>query len=468
MLALTNNVAKKEQLQVNGRSIAVSNLDKVLYPGHRFTKAKVLDYYVRVSKYLLPHLKDRPVTLKRFPNGVYGEFFYEKDAPAFTPDWVETFPVPRRERNGPDIRYVVINDLPTLVWLANLANLEIHPFLYRVPRINRPTWIVFDLDPGKGADILTCARVAFMLRELLKQLALESFPKVSGSKGLQIYIPLNTAVTYEETQPFAKAIAELLAAREPNLIVAQMPKVFRSRKVFIDWSQNSDFKSTVSVYSLRAKTYKPFVSMPVTWDELRKAVDKEDSELLYFEPEAALQRVERLGDLFKSVLTRKQKLPHEITSHAGGRTKTRANPISKKSARGISNPKAATTIRRSRQGSRRRFIVYRRPNGSARYELGLEIDDALKSWTLAKRVPVKRNAHVTANINGPSRELDRAASVGRGRSVWDAGNYELVEGSYGSGFMRFYLTGEKFKGEWTLLRENGKKTKWKLTKTGGK
>src|ERR1043166_899693 len=156
--------AKKQKLEIDGRRIAVSNLDKVLYPGHRFTKANVIDYYVRISKYLLPHLKNRPVTLKRFPNGVFGEFFYEKDAPAFTPEWVETFPVPRREKNGPDIRYILINDLATLVWLATLANLEIHPFLYRAPHIDRPTWMVFDLDPGKGADILTCARVALILR----------------------------------------------------------------------------------------------------------------------------------------------------------------------------------------------------------------------------------------------------------------------------------------------------------------
>jgi bifunctional non-homologous end joining protein LigD len=298
-------VPGKEQLKVDGRIISVSNLDKVLYPGHRFTKAKVIDYYIRISEYLLPHLHNWPVTLKRFPNGVFGEFFYEKDAPAFTPDWVKTFPVPRRERNGPDIRYVLINDLPTLVWLGNLANLEIHPFLHRAPRINRPTWVVFDLDPGTGADILSCARVAFMLRELLSELSLESFVKVSGSKGLQLYVPLNTRVTYEETQPFAKAIAELLAAREPKLIVAEMAKVLRAKRVFIDWSQNSDFKTTVSVYSLRAKTYEPFVSMPVTWRELQKAIDANDKGSLYFEPTAALNRVAQLGDLFQPVLTRK-------------------------------------------------------------------------------------------------------------------------------------------------------------------
>src|SRR4051812_27484646 len=187
--------SNKEQVKIGNRRIEVSNLDKVLYPGGNFTKARVIDYYIRISKYLLPHLKNRPVTLKRFPDGVFGEFFYEKNAPAFTPEWVKTFPVPRRERNGPDIRYIVIDRLATLVWLANLATLEIHPFLHRVPKIDRPTSIVFDCDPGEGADVLTCARVAAMLREVLGDLGLDCYPKVSGSKGVQVYVPLNSPVS---------------------------------------------------------------------------------------------------------------------------------------------------------------------------------------------------------------------------------------------------------------------------------
>ena len=175
---------KTEQFAVGGRRIAVSNLDKILFPGEKFSKAHVIDYYVRISKYLLPHLRNHPVTLKRFPEGVFGQFFYEKDAPAFTPAWVKTVSVPRRETPGPDIRYILINDLPTLVWLANLANLEIHPFLHRAPRLDRPASIVFDCDPGEGANILDCARVALMLREVLHELKLDSYVKVSGSKGL--------------------------------------------------------------------------------------------------------------------------------------------------------------------------------------------------------------------------------------------------------------------------------------------
>src|SRR5438067_3577464 len=213
----------KQQLTVDGQDLTVSNLDKILFPQGRITKAQVIEYYLRISDYLLPHLHNRPVTLKRYPNGAVGEFFYEKDAPGFTPEWVKTFPVPRRESHGV-IRYILINDRPTLAWLANLANLEIHPFLHRVPKIDRPTSIVFDLDPGEGADILTCGRVAFLLRDLLQQFNLQSFVMVSGSKGLQVYVPLNTAVTYAMTQPFAKAIAELLSQQHPKLILAEMAK----------------------------------------------------------------------------------------------------------------------------------------------------------------------------------------------------------------------------------------------------
>src|SRR5262245_2365898 len=215
---------KAQEITVDGRRIAVTNLDKELYPGGHYTKGEIINYYVRVAPFLLPHIKDRPVTLKRFPNGVSGEFFYEKDAPSFTPDWVQTFPVPRRTGPGGEIQYILINDLPTLVWSANLANLEIHPFLHRVPDIDRPTMIVFDLDPGEGADVVTCARVAIISRDLLREFGLKSFAKVSGSKGIQLYVPLNTPTSYSETGPFAKAIAELLEQRNPDLVLSDMSK----------------------------------------------------------------------------------------------------------------------------------------------------------------------------------------------------------------------------------------------------
>lgn len=294
-------------LKVAKRTIAVSNLAKVLYPGGGFTKAQVIDYYLKVAPFLLPHFKNRPVTLVRFPNGVSGGSFYEKHAPRFTPKWIKTFPVARSE--GGVINYILINDAPTLAWTANLAALELHPFLHRAPHLERPTHVVFDLDPGDGASILTCAEVAFYVRDLLAPLRLECFPKVSASKGIQIYVPLNRPVTYQAMGAFARTVAELLTREHPALVLPAMSKALRAGKVFIDWSQNTRSKTTVGVYSLRAKRDRPFVSLPVTWSEMKRAQKASDPERLYFDPAASLARLRKLGDLFAPVLKLKQKLP---------------------------------------------------------------------------------------------------------------------------------------------------------------
>lgn len=301
----------QQHLTIDGRDVPVTNLDKVLYPESGFTKGQVIDYYIQVSQYLLPHFKNRPVTLKRYPSGIHGQFFYEKNEPSFAPEWIETFPVPRRA-GGPDICYILINDLSTLVWCANAASLELHPFLHCVPDIDQPTSIVFDLDPGEGTDILTCAKVAFLLKDTLIRLGLQSWPKVSGSKGVQLHVPLNSGASYSITQPFAKALAELLSKEHSDLIVADMAKAKRANKVFIDWSQNADFKTTVGVYSLGAKHDRPFVSMPVEWDELKAALRKRKPDSLYFEADAALARLERTGDLFEPVQSVKQTLPEVV------------------------------------------------------------------------------------------------------------------------------------------------------------
>jgi bifunctional non-homologous end joining protein LigD len=303
-------------LRVGSRKIAVSNLDKVLYPAGPVTKGAVIEYYSQVAGVLIPHFKNRPVTLVRYPNGVLKESFYEKNAPGFRPVWVRTFPVPRSE--GGVINYILINDVPTLVWAANLAALELHPFLHRVPNIGRPTHVVLDLDPGEGVDILSCVRVAFLVRELLSKLRLESCPKVSGSKGLQIYVPLNTPATYEATQGFARAVADLLTRQNPDLVIAEMSKARRVGKVFIDWSQNARSKTTVGVYSLRAKHPQPFVSMPVDWDELKAALRAGAVKRLFFSPEFALARIKKRGDLFAPVLKLKQRLPKNFMELLSG------------------------------------------------------------------------------------------------------------------------------------------------------
>ena len=310
---------KTQELEIEGRKVVVSNLEKQLYPSG-FTKGQVIDYYIRVSGYLLPHLAGRPITLKRYPNGVTAKHFYEKNAPASKPPWVRTFPVPRRSGKG-DICYIVIDSLASLVWCANMASLELHPFLHRVPKIETPTAMVFDLDPGDGSDVLACSEVAFLLKAKLESRGLQSFAKVSGSKGIQVYVPLNTPVTYAETQPFARAMAEQLEREHPELVVSAMAKALRKQKVFIDWSQNSDFKTTVAVYSLRAKSATPYVSMPVRWQELRKALNARQADSLYFEPDAALRRLKRVGDLFEPVLSTPQKLPAKAPKeHRGHET----------------------------------------------------------------------------------------------------------------------------------------------------
>lgn len=272
-----------------------------------FTKGQAIDFYIRVSDHLLPHLRERPITLKRYPNGATGAHFYEKNAPSYTPDWVTRFSVPRRAGDT-DICYVLINDLPSLVWSVNLANLEMHPFLHRVPDLETPTAIVFDLDPGEGADILQCAAVALLLKDALAADGLRCFVKVSGSKGLQVYAPLNTPVHYSETRPYARRTAEAIERAHSDLVVSAMAKDLRRRKVFIDWSQNSDFKTTAAPYSLRAKQESPFVSLPVTWKEITAALKHGRAGELYFTPETALARIGKSADLFGPLLTLQQGL----------------------------------------------------------------------------------------------------------------------------------------------------------------
>lgn len=292
-------------LEVDGKEVAVSSLDKVFYPKAGFTKGQVIDYYVRISPHLLPYLKNRPITLKRYPNGVEGFFFYEKNCPPH-PAWVKTTEVPRSD--GADIPYCLMNSLAALVWAANLADLELHTFLHIAPRLDRPQFLAFDLDPGAPADILDCCRVALRLRDLCAALGLQAFPKSSGSKGMQVYVPLHTAVTYEKTKAFARTMAELLEAEDPGRVTSNMRKALRKGKVFVDWSQNDDHKTTVNVYSLRAKE-RPTVSTPFTWDEVASALKRKKADALSFEADALLKRVEKTGDLFAPVLSLKQKLP---------------------------------------------------------------------------------------------------------------------------------------------------------------
>ena len=299
-------MASEVEVEVEGRLLKLSNLEKVLYPASGFTKAQVIDYYTRISPVLVPHMKGRPLTLKRYPNGVDGKFFYEKNCPSHRPEWVKTAAVYSRQ-NKADINFCVVEDLPTLVWAANLASLELHTSLARAREIMEPTMLVFDLDPGAPATIKECCGVGVRLRAMFAELGLECFAKTSGSKGLQVYVPLNTSATYEETKPFALAIAQHLEQEEPKLVLSNMKKELRAGKVFVDWSQNDDHKTTVCVYSMRARE-RPTVSTPVSWDEV-EAHHRGKSRSLAFTSDEVLARVEKRGDLFAPVLELKQKLP---------------------------------------------------------------------------------------------------------------------------------------------------------------
>ncbi|MFL6514723.1 MAG: non-homologous end-joining DNA ligase [Chthoniobacterales bacterium] len=492
----STGVSGELTLRIGGHQIRVADPDQILYPAVKFRRIDVVNYYVGVSRFLLPHFRNRPVTLKRYPNGIHGEIFYEKDAPGFTPPWVTTFPVPRRD-GGPDIRYVQINDRATLAWTASVDCLELHPFLHRAPDLEQPSHVVFDLDPGEGADIRQCVDVALLLRDLLKGLRLKSFPKVSGSKGIQVYVPLNSPVTYDATQPFAHAIAELLERQHPKLVVSEMPKNLRHGKVFIDWSQNADHKTTVGVYSLRAKRHRPYVSMPVRWKELERAAGAKEFDQLYFTADAALDRLGKVGDVFGPVVRLKQKLPAEFrqlsakqvgTSSPAGRAQRNPKQRTRHAHGALAEYDAKRDFdrttepspevpRRSAQGSRRRFVVQKHAASHLHYDFRLEMHDVLKSWAVPKGLPLQEGERHTGfqTEDHPIEYLEFEGIIPRGEygggtvMVWDIGTYEVVSGNYWKGELSVFLTGKKLKGEWTLNRLSfeDQKTKWLITKTKG-
>jgi bifunctional non-homologous end joining protein LigD len=297
----------EREVDVDGRRLRLTNLDKVLYPAVGFTKGEVIDYYARIAPAILPHLRGRALTLTRYPNGVDAVHFFEKRCPEHRPDWVRTESVFAGARAG-EIDFCICDDRPTLVWLAQLAALELHPSLALATDVERPTVLAFDLDPGEPATVVECCAVALRLRDLFGELGVECFPKSSGSKGLQVYVPLNDAVTYEETKPYAHAIARLLERQTPGEVVSRMTKRLRPGKVFVDWSQNDRSKTTVAAYSLRARE-RPTASTPLDWDEVAALAEGGDPGALSFEADQVLARVEERGDLFAPVLELEQSLP---------------------------------------------------------------------------------------------------------------------------------------------------------------
>ena len=294
-------------VEIAGRRLSLSNLEKELYPSYGFTKAHVLEYYRRISEFILPHLQGRALTLKRYPNGVEKEFFFEKRCPAH-PAWVQTAELSRDDAERMTV--CLVNDLETLIWVANLASIELHVPLARAASPGTPDAMVFDLDPGEPADVLDCARVALILRDLLSRLRLASVVKTSGRKGLHVYVPLNCKeTTFEDTKEFSRTVAIILQKNYPDLVTAKMAKEQRTGRVFINWSQNDASKTMICTYSLRARE-KPIVSCPLAWEELESLAGQRDPEKFQIIHSEAVERVEKTGDFFRDVMELKQKLPH--------------------------------------------------------------------------------------------------------------------------------------------------------------
>ena len=491
-------MTKRQQIEVDGRELAISNVEKVYFPKSGFTKGEVIAFYSEIAETILPHLRDRPLTLKRFPDGITAEHFYEKNAPKHTPPWVKRFAVPRSE-GGSDINYVLCNDRATLVWATNLGDIEKHVLLAHVPDLNRPTSVVFDLDPGDTADILDCGKVALHLKGVFDALMLKSFVKVSGSKGLHLSVPLNSAVTYEMSQPFAKAIAELVEQQLPDQVVSAMAKTLRRGKVLIDWSQNSDFKTTVCVYAMRAKVGGPFISMPVTWEELAKAVKNKKAEALYFTPDAAVKRIKRLGDLFAPVLKLRQTLPAAFTKAlAAGpppklsswpRNRNKSGQDHDKSLREYAakrdhtqtpEPAARPVTKTGKGKGVHRFVIQKHEASHLHYDWRLEMQGVLRSWAVPKGPPTKpKEARLAMHVEDhPLEYADFEGTIPAGNygagtvMVWDRGEYEDLTGNPAAAFhqgkMHIIMRGKKLKGEWILVkdrREEGS-NKWLLIKAG--
>jgi bifunctional non-homologous end joining protein LigD len=430
--------------------------DRVLFPESGFSKGDVFEYYRAAAPFLLPHLRNRPLSFKRYPDTIHNESFWEKDAPSFTPAWVRRVPVARRGGEAP-IEYVMANDVRTLTWIAEVGGVELHPFLHRAPKLEQPTDVVFDLDPGEGAGILHCCRVAVILREALAALDLRSFVKVSGSKGLQVYAPLNTPVTHDQTESFAQLLAMRLERTEPKLIVARMTKALRLRRVFIDWSQNADYKTTVAVYSLRSKSAQPWVSMPVRWSEIEKATRPA---ALYFEPAAALKRMRNAGDLWHDMRKIRQRLPG-----ASGRSVTRRVAPSRKAEEEAFVVNGVRLPRPRSQSGRRLFALAKTENGN---ELWLDMHSKFKRWIL--RQDREGGPRLVALPAGDF-TIDRSYFRGEVPREWrnrvsleDTGTYEVIEGSYQQRRFDLFFIGRVLSGRWLLekVSDDDARRSWAL------
>lgn len=471
------------EIEIRKRQLRLTHVDKILFPAPSFRKGDLVNYYVKAGPFLLPHLKDRPLTLKMYATGVKGPAQYIKNAPSFTPKWIKKTPVPRRT-GGTDICYLLINDLPSLVWASNMNNIELHVFQARAPKIQKPTMMVFDLDPGEPAGLLECATVALHLRDALARAGLQSLAKSSGGKGLHVCVPLNSPVTYEQTGPFSLAVAQWLEREHPELAISKMSKTLRRGKVFVDWSQNSDFKTTVCVYSLRAKGDAPTVSFPLEWSEVERAVQRKDASTFYVDPDTAIRRLEKEGDTFKALLELKQKLPRKFEPEPEESTPPKKLHAyrAKRHFDKTSEPTGAKLKSVQKNGGHM-FVVQKHAASHLHYDFRLEMDAVLRSWAVPKGPPTKRGeARLAMHVEDHPLDYARfEGTIPKGQygggtvMVWDIGTYEVKEGNpvaaYHKGKVSLVLHGKKLKGEWLLIRDRRHtndtgKQRWVLIKTG--
>lgn len=486
----------KHSIEVDGRKLILSNLEKVLFPGSKFTKGDLIGYYSAIAETILPHLAARPLTLKRFPEGVTGESFYEKNAPAHTPDWIETIGVARGEGKS-DIKYILCNNPATLLWVTNLGDIEKHVLLARAPDLDCPTSMVFDLDPGEPANLTDCCRVALHLKEMFETLGLSCFAKVSGAKGLHLSLPLNTPVSYAVTQPFAKTVAELTTRQLPENVVFTMTKTLRRGKVLIDWSQNSDFKTTVCVYAMRAGQDGPFLSLPVTWDEVSHAAKTGRSNHLRFTPPQALDRVSRIGDLFEPMLTLRQQLPEAFVAALQNssprstakkplpdlkmRDRTLGEYTAKRDHTKTSEPMAPTEQPSVTEGKGPvRFVIQKHKASHLHYDFRLQMKGVLRSWAVPKGLPTElKQTRLAMHVEDHPLAYENfegnipPGNYGAGTvMVWDHGTYRDQTGdpvaAFLDGKLHLTLSGRKLKGDWVLVRDDREVdgNRWLLIKAG--
>lgn len=474
---------ESKTITIEGKKLTLTNLSKVLYPQTGFTKAGVIDYYRRIAKYILPHMKNRPVTLKRYPQGVDAGHFYQKNCPLHRPEWIQ---ISKKDEYFQQ-NFCLVNDLPSLIWIENLASIEIHTLLSTTKNLERPTMLVFDLDPGEPATLLDCCKVAIVMRDMLAGLGLKTFPKTSGGKGLHFYLPLNTAVTFEETSNFAKMVAQLMEKHFPQLVVSKMNKSLRGGKVFVDWSQNSRHKTTACVYSMRAKS-RPTVSMPVTWKQIDTALKAGNAESLIYIADEAVKRIEKDGDIFKDVLILRQSLSSEIE------LKSKPQKISK-----AQQNKSLKTYRQKRDFTKTSepsgkkkisaveiFVIHKHAARRLHYDIRLEAEGVLKSWAVPKGLSsdTKERRLAVRTEDHPFDYKDFEGVIPEGEYgageviIWDNGNYvNITRDTKGRGIslpdaidkgkVEIFFEGKKIKGGYAFIRmrtTEEKKENWLIIK----